>query len=134
VKGLRLLAVAAMLSVACFQSPTEPAGVPLGQPFDLRAGSSVVVSGGLKVTFDRVVADSRCPMDAICIWAGEAVLALKLAQGTAAPVEREVRVDSASPMTSFGAYTIKATALTPYPRSGLKPEPTDFVVTLTIAR
>ena len=68
------------------------------QPFDLRAGQSAVVPGGLKVTFDRVVSDSRCPIDAICVWAGEAVIALKLSRGFAAPVEREVRADSASPV------------------------------------
>ena len=129
-----LLVIAAVLSAACFRSPTQPTDVPLGQAFDLRAGSSVVVSGGLKVTFDRVVADSRCPMDAICIWAGEAVLALKLALGTDTPVEREVKVDSTSPELSFSAYRIKAVALAPYPRSGFKPEPKDFVVTLTITR
>ena len=55
--------------------------MPLDQPFDLRAGQSAVVPGGLKVTFDRVVSDSRCPIDAICVWAGEAVIALKLSRG-----------------------------------------------------
>lgn len=40
---------------------------PLGQPFDLRPGASAAVEGGLKVTFERVPSDSRCPMDALCI-------------------------------------------------------------------
>ena len=97
---LAVVLIAACLGAACGGNPTEPTAVPLDQPFDLRAGQSAVVPGGLKVTFDRVVSDSRCPIDAICVWAGEAVIALKLSRGFAAPVEREVRADSASPEIS----------------------------------
>ena len=104
----------------------------LGQPFDLRAGESAVVPGGLRVTFLRVVSDSRCPIDAICVWAGEAVLALKLSRGTDAPVEREVRADSSSPEISHLDYTIRAVAIAPYPRSDRKIPLEDFVATFTV--
>lgn len=129
-----LTMIAASLGAACGRNPTEPTGVPLGQPFDLRAGESAVVPGGLKVTFDRVVSDSRCPIDAICIWAGEAVLALKLSRGADAPVEREVRADSSSPEISHLAYKIKAIALAPYPRSDRKTPLEEFVATFTVTR
>lgn len=37
--------------------------------FQLRVGRSVRLSEqGLLVTFDEVTQDSRCPIDAICLW------------------------------------------------------------------
>lgn len=131
---LALILIPASLGAACGDSPTEPTTVPLGQPFDLRAGQSAVVPGGLKVTFDRVVSDSRCPLDAICVWAGEAVLALKLARGAEAPVERELRADSASPEISHLEYRIKAIRIAPYPRSNQKTPSEEFVATLSVSR
>ena len=126
--------IAACLGAACGGNPTEPTAVPLDQPFDLRAGESALVPGGLKVTFDRVVSDSRCPIDAICVWAGEAVIALKLSRGFAAPVEREVRADSASPEISHLEYKIKVVALSPYPRSNRKTPSEEFLATFTVKR
>ena len=60
---LAVVLIAACLGATCGDA-TQPTAVPLDQPFDLRAGQSAVVPGGLKVTFDRVVSDSRCPIDA----------------------------------------------------------------------
>ena len=131
---LVLVLGAASFGAACRQSPTAPADVLLGQPFDLRAGQSAVVPGGLKVTFDRVVSDSRCPIDAICVTAGEARLALTLSAADAAPVLREVRADSAAPEISFLAYTIRVIALQPYPRSDRRPAPEEFVATFSVRR
>lgn len=129
-----LAMITASLGAACARHPTEPAGVQLNQPFGLRAWQSAVVPGGLKVTFDRVVSDSRCPIDAICVWAGEAVLVLKLSRGADAPVEREVRADAASPEISHLAYKIKAIELAPYPRSDRKTPMEEFVATFTVTR
>ncbi len=131
---LPLILIAASLGATCGGHPTEPTTVPLGQPFNLRVGESAVVPGGLRVAFDRVVSDSRCPIDALCVWAGEAVLALKLSRGSDAPVEREVRADSASPEISHLDYNIKAIAFTPYPRSDRKIPLQEFVATFTVTR
>ena len=62
------------------------------------------------------------------------MLALKLSRGGDAPVEREVRADSASPEISHLGYTIKAIAITPYPRSNRKIPSEEFVATFTVTR
>jgi hypothetical protein len=129
---LALILIPASLGATCGGSPTEPTTMSLGQPFDLRAGESAVVPGGLRVRFDRVVSDSRCPIDAICIWPGEAVLALKLSRGAGAAVEREVRADSRSPEISHLEYRIKAIAVAPYPRLDRKTPLEEFVATFTV--
>lgn len=50
------------------------------QPFTLAPGDSVVVGAEhVRVAFDRVTADSRCPRDVQCIWAGEATVLARIA-------------------------------------------------------
>jgi hypothetical protein len=131
---LSLILIPASLGATCGGHPTEPATVSLGQPFELRAGESAVVPGGLRVTFDRVVSDSRCPIDAICVWAGEAVVALTLSRGAGAAVEREVRADSFSPEIAHLEYRIRAIGVAPYPRSDRKTPLEEFVATFTVTR
>jgi hypothetical protein len=88
----------------------------------------------LRITFDRVISDSRCPIDAICVWAGEAVLAIKLAQSGDQPVDRELRADSGSPELLYQTYRIRVTALAPYPRSDRQIQPREFVATFVVNR
>ena len=133
-RTLTLLMVAASLGGTCQESPTAPFDVQLGKPFELRIGESAVLPGDLKISFSRVVSDSRCPVDVNCVAAGEARLALRLSVGADAPVEREVRVDSGGVELSFSSYSIRALALLPYPRSDRTPRPEEFVATFSATR
>jgi len=117
----------------CTAHPLQPSR-PLGQPFDLKAGTSAVLADGLRLTFERVRADSRCPLDALCIQAGEAIVVLTLAQSAGAPVEQELRTTPAFSEASYLSYVIKLVALAPYPRSTQQIRPEDYVATLTVDR
>jgi hypothetical protein len=121
------------MAFGCAAHPSEPSR-PLGQPFDVKAGMSAVLTDGLKLTFDRVRADSRCPLDVICIQAGEAIVVLTLSQSAAAPAERELRTTPAFSEASYLSYVIKLVALAPYPRSTQQIRPEDYVATLTVER
>lgn len=68
--GSALLAGCAVVP-APDSTPPQPAGyaVPLGQP---------VRVGDLVVTPKKLVEDSRCPMNARCIWAGRAVVTTRI--------------------------------------------------------
>ncbi len=121
------------LASGCAAHPSQPSR-PLGQPFDLKAGTSAVLVDGLKLTFDRVRADSRCPLDAICIQAGEAIVVVTLSQSAATQAERELRTTPALSEASYLSYVIKLVALAPYPRSTQQIRPEDYVATLTVDR
>ena len=129
------IALVSCTSVAsgCAAQPSQPSR-PLGQPFDLKAGTSAVLADGLRLTFERVRADSRCPLDALCIQAGEAIVVLTLAQAAAAQVEQELRTTPGSSEASYLSYVIKLVALAPYPRSTQQIRPEDYVATLTVDR
>jgi hypothetical protein len=129
----QFLFVLSVLTAGCAGHSTAPSQQPLGQPFDLRPGASAAVEGGLKVTFERVPSDSRCPMDALCIRAGEALVALTVSQDGRNAAARELRTDGAGSETSYLGFSIKLIALAPYPRSDRQILPEDYVATLAVA-
>ncbi|MFN2386894.1 MAG: hypothetical protein ABR576_11535 [Thermoanaerobaculia bacterium] len=55
-----------------FDGPTEPRG-PFAQRVTLRAGQTTRIEPeGVEIGFFQITVDSRCPITAICIQAGEA--------------------------------------------------------------
>jgi hypothetical protein len=71
------------LTLGCGATPNRPTPLPLMQPFELRIGAAANLENDVTMTFQDVNADSRCPMDAICVWAGEAVITVVLTQPSA---------------------------------------------------
>ena len=84
--------VAILLVAGCF-SPTSPDAVA-GKPFNLKVGATATLDDGLRIKFDRVSADSRCPMDVQCVRAGEAIIAVSLVPSKGSPEAREMRTDA----------------------------------------
>ena len=67
---ISILLLPALLSAA-------PLPVNLGVPFALGPGQSAEVIGGdLYFVFTEILADSRCPMDVVCVWEGDAEAAV----------------------------------------------------------
>ena len=123
--------LAALLTAACFSSPTAPDAV-IGAPFDLRAGATAALPDGLTIKFETVRSDSRCPMDAVCVWAGEAIVALSVAKATGGPEARELSTTPGGSAITYAGYTISLTGLTPYPRASQAIRPGDYVATLVV--
>lgn len=74
-----LLAIAASLALSgCAATATRPPVQPPEGP--ARLGQTVYVDGP-RVTPLKLIEDSRCPMNARCIWAGRVVLRAKVQGG-----------------------------------------------------
>ncbi len=64
--------VACLLVLSCGDPTAVEQTFTLGEPFWLAQGKRAVSSdGSTTVRFATVVGDSRCPPNAVCIWAGE---------------------------------------------------------------
>lgn len=122
----------AVAACACSGGPTQPDRVPKGQPFDLRVGDSALTTDDLRIRFDTVRSDSRCPMDAMCVRAGEAVIALTLGRSGELPVGRELDTTAARSSTTFLNFTITLSSLQPYPRSDRQIQPGDYLGTFVV--
>ena len=139
-----LLSVAVALPLGCLGPVTErphdgdePVGVRLGQEFNLRIGQQAAVGAeGVRVRFASVVNDSRCPVDATCVWAGNAeVLIEAVANGSSAGLKLNTHGGANLPKEGrHQRYSVVLVALGPQPRrdSGIKA--TDYVATLVIRK
>ena len=128
----RVVFIISLWCAGCAGTPTQPG--QLGQPFELRAGTSATLEEGLAVIFDRVDSDSRCAIDAVCITAGDAVIAVTISQGAAGSGRRELHTEPNGSEASYLAYSIKLLELQPYPQTGRQRRPDEYVATLIVAR
>ena len=117
---------------ACSSSPTQPDRVPAAQPFDLGVGQTATLTDDLRIRFDTVRSDSRCPIDAICVSAGEAVIALTLSLRGEAAVGRELETVPPKSQITYSRFTITLSELRPYPRSDRPFQPNDYIATFVV--
>lgn len=99
---------------------------------------------GIQVTFLKVTKDSRCPMNARCITAGDAEVLLKVKVGSKKPEmvtlhtndDPRYAVFSALPDGMIGipkSYTVSLKQLTPQPIAGRKTRQRDYRLTLAFS-
>ena len=127
-----MMFTAALICAACFDSQTGPDAVA-GRPFELKAGATSALPDGTRLTFERVQSDSRCPIDATCITAGDAVISVSLQPARGEKTARELHTQPSGSQISYGSYTIALTELQPYPRSTRETRPADYIATFVVS-
>jgi hypothetical protein len=108
----------------------------LGKEFTVRVGQTVTISGEqLSLTFAKVTEDSRCPIGVVCIWEGNAQIAVTLSTPPNAPETILLNTNPSFPTTgTYLDYTVTLVDLKPYPRStGPIPE-SRYRATLLVTR
>ena len=124
---------------ACASGGTSPATPTpaVNEEFTLAPGETASVKGtSLRLTFERVSEDSRCPIDVTCIWEGDAVVVLKVKTETD-EVTREVHTQGGEPRSRkapAGDFVVTLVRLDPAPRSTAAIEPSAYRATLLVAR
>jgi hypothetical protein len=118
--------------VACTGSPTQPDRITVNEPFELGVGQTAATTDGLRIRFDAVRSDSRCPMDAFCVRAGEAIIAVTLSAPGETAAGRELQTVPAQAHTFYSRFTITLSQLQPYPRSDRQIRPGDYVATFVV--
>jgi hypothetical protein len=137
---MRYLALAVAVSSGCLSlAPSRvnaPREVSLGSAFDLRVGDAVRIAGEpLTITFDRVTDDSRCPTNVTCVWAGDAIVHLRLdaSRGRTGALDLHENVNLARD-GAFESYRISLQRLEPPRQDGTQIAPDRYVVTLLVSR
>jgi hypothetical protein len=137
-----LAAVVASFALAACASnsglPTEPVVYSQSEAADsirIRVGQTVVVEG-VKVRFGAVESDSRCPIDAVCVWEGDAVSVFVVEQNCDCRSPAfELKLHTTLQPKSGTAYGFKVELLqlSPYPSasSPIKPDAYSAWIRLT---
>jgi len=135
-----LLALAALAcsSKTRVGSPTAARAnsVTTDQEFELGPGQSALMGPEpLKITFEKVTADSRCPPEVQCVWEGDAVARVTAATGTQTPASYELHTNTGfATQVDHGAYRIRLTAVAPGPHAGVTIDPAAYVITLIVTK
>jgi hypothetical protein len=80
-KNLGIIPIVAGIFILSFFLTGCQSTISQGEEISLRIGQSVSIEGeDLHITFAGVSGDSRCPADAICIWAGEVTCRVEIEQ------------------------------------------------------
>jgi hypothetical protein len=123
--GLSILA-------ACASGPTVPSVDPVRE-FALAVGDSVEVSGtGLRLRFDRVLSDSRCPAGVLCITAGDATVAVTVTRQGRPNEAVSLRTRAEESRAVVGDWALSLTKLDPYPFSDRPISPGDYKATFRV--
>jgi len=121
------------LLAGCSKPVAEAVSLDTG--FTLLVGESVSVGGeDLVVKFVEVVAGSRCPRGATCIWAGEASCLIELTHSgsTFSKVLTQPGLTMA-PGDSVAGYDVVSDLL-PYPELGKETKTSDYRLKLVISK
>ena len=126
----RFLLVGCISLAAACDSPTSPS--PLDRQLVLAPGQRTNVAAGVSVRFITVTADSRCPADAICVWAGDATVRIDVSSG-GDNAEQDLHTANKQPV-SYRDLRIELVSLDPYPFHSRPIQPGDYRATLRITR
>lgn len=127
-----------LLALFCFTglliSSCEKDSIEFDNPFELMENESIVLQGnnnGLKITLQSVN-DSRCPINAFCVSAGNARIKLKMSDNSGAEVFSELCIgfcdtknnaeDSSIFRLNNASYIVVIKAVSPYPEVGKNPD------------
>lgn len=110
-----LVTFGSVFAMACGGSSSSGPSGSLNQPVELAPGQTARV-GPLRITFTGVSGDSRCPVDVVCVWEGDAVAELTVSQPAGAVESRELHTSSPRAAT-YGSFQIELVRLDPAPRS-----------------
>jgi hypothetical protein len=135
--------VVVLTSIGCV-APSQPlpAGgvsptiqVQTGSEFDVVVNQQAIVEGTpLRIRFNGVSDDSRCPSDVQCVWAGNAVVRLSLTSTGNPDSNAALNITLDPKFADSAGYRVTLVGLKPYPRSGSPISAGDYVATLRVER
>lgn len=121
-----------VLPIGCGEKARE---YELGQEFSLPVGEEASITGeGLRIEFTEVTADSRCPKNVECVWAGEASYTLKISRGNDSEQVEITEPGAEGPVTHVWQDYEIHTSLEPYPQDPGDIEAGDYRLRMTIKK
>src|SRR5262245_20580819 len=106
----------------------------LERAFDMKPGEVVAIQG-LRITFEGIADDSRCPTGAQCVWAGDAAATFTLEKPPAAAQHRTLHTNGRyENQVSIDTLVVRLDDVEPRPKLGGTIDPADYRATLVVTR
>jgi hypothetical protein len=108
---------------------------PLNQEFGIMLGDTVWIQGELlRIDFQRVAEDSRCPEGVNCVWAGNAKVALRVMKARRRSQTMMLNTMLNPKQGSYRGYEVRLVKLEPHPKKGVRLRRREYVATLIVTR
>lgn len=130
-----LVLILSLVAVAACDEAVSGPTVVVNERFTLAPGEVATVRDvDVRVRFEFVTGDSRCPADALCIQGGDALVHVSVIDdGTTSSYELHTG-DSSRATVTHKQIRIALVELQPYPFSSRTIAPGDYRATLTVSR
>jgi len=127
-----VFAALVVVAAGCATVDTAIVAKP-GVEFNLALGKTAALSGtGYRITFDRVTEDSRCPIDVVCVWAGDAKIRLIIDRSTAPADIRILGLTQPNSESDLNGVRIRFVSLAPAPRQSEPSANRQYVARLVV--
>ncbi|MEM4598902.1 MAG: hypothetical protein QW400_04420 [Candidatus Diapherotrites archaeon] len=111
--------------------------VPLGVPFELKAGEEAFIEEkGILLKFVKVTSDSRCPKGVQCVWAGKVSIFIEISKGNMKDLF-ELSLEPGNENSSkkaFEGLEIKLLEVKPYPEAGKEVGDSDYSASFIVSK
>ncbi|MBV6521783.1 MAG: hypothetical protein MNPFHGCM_01927 [Gemmatimonadaceae bacterium] len=131
--GFTVLVLVAGLAAGCGAPSTVASGPPatttvsLDREFELAPGQKAFLSpSGLTIRFDSVANDSRCPVDVVCVWSGNAAVHVTIQRPGEAAHEATLDSTVGEKSARNGTETVTLVSLRPEPDTRRPFTPGDY--------
>jgi hypothetical protein len=137
-RGVAAFAVL-LIGAACQSSaeppdPTQGIVAEVGKQFELRMAQTATVEA-LRLKLVAVTEDSRCPIDAVCIWQGNAKVEIDATVGIDGPTYRLALNTGVQPMeVAVSGFTVKLVNVQPAARSSVTIPQSAYSAVLLVTR
>ena len=128
---LKVLVLVAALGVLAAAASQKTRGVR-GGAVEIQIGEEKKI-GGLRIAFEGVAEDSRCPEGVVCVWAGNARAHFSATDRGGERVEFDLNTGVQPFAHRFGGYTIRLEKLAPHPHVNREAKVDEYVATVFIS-
>jgi len=131
-----VLLVTAFITIALCAPKIDNKTVTLTDSFSLAIGQSASIDGeGLGIKFVDISADSRCPLEVLCIWQGEVACLVEITHSGTGQEKVLTHPGLTNEMSKaqFGAYQFTF-SVEPYPKAGKEIKKSAYRLNLLVTK
>lgn len=130
-----ILCITTMIVHGCAGSESSGGKASLGEEFTLREGESARVGDNLRLTFQSVEEDSRCPEGVQCAWEGNARVRIGYITPDHPPIDFALNTSGRYTRdTTIQGYHITLRAVLPTPKANVKIDPKEYSVRMVVEK
>jgi hypothetical protein len=144
----KLLALVCLLLIGCEdnintlqtseelnKSPQPISKVWVGKEFNLKVGEEVILQKeNLRIKFNSVPEDSRCPVNFDCFWSGNAQVVLEYQKGSNPPIEASLNTHVKPHKSRYLKYLFILKNLEPYPVDAVQIPLEEYTATILVKK